>query len=129
MSRAVIVDDNHFFCEAFRRYAEKAFPALSVATFEDAEEALAALDPSIDLLILDWEMPKIDGAEFLERAVEKGMPRKKILILSSHTSEELHQRFATGSCLGVLQKFECFQEKILDMILHETASGEGQTLP
>lgn len=111
------MDDNRVFCEFFRRDAAKRYPALDVKIFTDPGEALSALDPSVDLLLLDWEMPKIDGAEFLERAVKKGLPRKRVVILSGHTAEELHEKFAMGSCLAVLEKYEVIQKKVLDMIL------------
>ena len=125
MKRVVLVDDSVLFCRFFLRYMREQHPTLDAATFNDPTEALSSLDPSVDLFILDWEMPKMDGAEFLERAVEKGLSSNKVVILSSHTADELHDRFANDNCLAVLEKYECIQKEVLNMLLEEVeAKGE-----
>jgi len=125
VKRVVVVDDSDLFSQFLLRYMGKHYPALDVATFNDPEEALSSLDPSMDLCILDWEMPKVNGAEFLERAVEKGLARNKVVILSSHAATDLHDRFSLGTCLAVLEKYECLQRDVLDMLLREV-EGEGK---
>lgn len=125
MKRVVVVDDSVLFCQFLLRYMRKQHPAFDVSTYTDPEKALSCLDPSVDLCILDWEMPEMDGAEFLERAVEKGLSRNKVVIMSSHPADELHDKFSLGSCLAVLEKYECLQNEVLDMLFREVeAKGE-----
>ena len=63
-------------------------------------------------------MPGLDGAKILSYAVSRGLSKHRIIILSGHDAEYLHDRFPMGSCLAVINKFEAQQENALDMIFN-----------
>jgi CheY-like chemotaxis protein len=99
----------HFFEE---RYGDK----VKVTTFTDPLKGLAGLQTDVDLLIVDLEMPMIDGKKFLQFALQKGVDRKKIIITSFRTAEELHAKFQLSEVLAVMDKNEAEQQKVFVMI-------------
>ncbi|MDH3454850.1 MAG: histidine kinase, partial [Desulfuromonadales bacterium] len=87
-------------------------------------KGLAEISPDLDLLLLDLEMPHLDGNKLLAYAVEKGVDKSRIIILSGRDAEYLHECIPMGQCLAVLNKNEARQKVVLDMIfsaLHRKA--------
>ena len=80
--------------------------------------ALAAITPDLDLLLVDLEMPGIDGSKVLAYATAKGLDKRRVIILSARDADYLHQRFPMGSCLAVLNKHEARQQAVLDMVFN-----------
>lgn len=116
MSRILIIDDDEVFLDTVRSYVGERFPGLIVQTCGDAVHCLTSITADIDLLLVDLEMPGLDGTKVLSYAVSRGVDRNRVIILSGRDAEYLHQRFPPGSCLGVLNKFEARQQEALDMI-------------
>jgi DNA-binding NarL/FixJ family response regulator len=126
--RAVIVDDSPLQCAALRhlmqeRYGER----VQVETHLDPRQALESLGPAVGLLVLDWEMPGLDGAAMVEEARRRGVDLKRVIIRSSHHADELHRRFDGRGCLCVIEKGELEQQSaflmILDGIVNRAARG------
>ncbi len=117
--RIVIVDDSDAACEMFRETLVDRFGAdrVSVETYVTPINALSRIDDSIDLLVVDLEMPHIDGKKFLEFAAEKGVSRHRIIVVSGRDAEELHRIFPPGACLAVMNKTEPKQREAFKMIL------------
>jgi CheY-like chemotaxis protein len=77
-------------------------------------------------MIIDLEMPHLDGGKLLKYAAETGLNKNKIILLSSHDADYLHAHFPMGTCLAVLNKYEAGQKAVLDMIfrsLEKKAAG------
>jgi hypothetical protein len=62
-------------------------------------------------------MPILDGRKLAAIAKDKGIPCGRIVILSAHDAEELHQLFPRNSCLAVVNKTEPQQQNGFLMIL------------
>jgi len=90
---------------------------VAVETYEDPARAIAALAPDIHLMLLDWEMPGIDGQAVLEAARARGVNLKRVIITSGHPAERLHQVFDRTGCLAVIEKAEPQQQAAFLMIL------------
>ena len=116
MSRILIIDDDDSFLDAIRTHIRDAFPGITVLTCDDPVHCLTSITADLDLLLIDLEMPGLDGAKVLAYAVSKGIDRHRIIIFSGHEADYLHKRFPPGSCLGVLNKFEAKQQEALNMI-------------
>lgn len=116
--RVVIVDDSTSYCDLWSnfigdRYAEFA----NVETYAHPYDALPKIDASIDLLIVDLEMPGMDGKKFVDYARAKGLSPRRIVVTSSHSADELHQRFRIGETIAVINKTEAKQQEAFLMIL------------
>ena len=117
--RIVIVDDSDAACEMFKEILLDRYGAerVAVETYVTPIHALARIDESIDLLVVDLEMPHIDGRKFLDFAIQKGVSRKRVIVVSGRDAEDLHEIFPPGACLAVMNKTEPRQREAFTMIL------------
>jgi CheY-like chemotaxis protein len=116
--RVVVVDDSPLQCAFWRQLLERRYGArAAVETYSDPQAALDELRPDIHLMLLDWEMPGIDGAAVLEQARRRGVNLKRVIVSSSHPADELHRAFNASGCLAVIEKAEPEQQAAFMMIL------------
>lgn len=116
--RVVIVDDSVAYGDLWanfilERYAE----SVSVETYAHPYDALPKIDGAIDLLIVDLEMPGMDGKKFVDYARQKGLSARRIVVTSSHSADELHERFRIGETIAVINKTDPKQQEAFLMIL------------
>lgn len=81
--KVMIVDDSVMMRVVIRSYVST-MPEFEAVVFpENGKKALDALDkfPDLSVILLDLEMPEMDGFQFLERA--RKLTSAKIIILSS----------------------------------------------
>lgn len=126
MGKILIIDDDESFLVLLSSYIEQYFPLLEVQTCKDPLLGLRAMNPDLDLLIIDLEMPRLDGSKLMKYAAETGISKNRIILLSGHDADYLHDHFPMGTCLAVLNKFEAKQKAVLDMIfssLEKKTSG------
>lgn len=116
--RIVIVDDSDAACAMFRDIlTERYGKGVSVETYVTPLNALAKVDGTIDLLVVDLEMPHVDGKKFLEYAIERGVSRSRVIVTSGRDADDLHTIFPAGACLAVMNKTEPKQREAFTMIL------------
>ena len=116
MGDILLIDDDAIFLKSLEEYVAERYPGLTVLTCNDPIKCLASVTQDLDLLLIDLEMPGLDGSKILSYAVTKGLNKNRIIILSGHDADYLHVRFPMGSCLAVLNKYEGQQKNVLDMI-------------
>ena len=122
MRKILIVDDDAPFVEALREKIQALYPLLDVETCTDPFKALVILKrETVDLLLVDLEMPLLDGTKIVNFAVSLGLDKNRIVILSGRDSDYLHEQFPMGTCLAVLNKYEAKQKAVLDMIFSSAA--------
>ncbi len=126
MKTILLIDDDAVFLNLLEQYVEKHYPDLQVLTCNDPIKCLALITTGLDLLLVDLEMPGLDGAKVLSYAIAKGLNKNRIIILSGRDADYLHKRFPMGSCLAVLNKFETKQRDVLDMIFNALQNKEPQ---
>lgn len=116
--RVVIVDDSVAFCDLWANILDERYGSLAaVETYSHPYDALPMIDDSIDLLIVDLEMPGMDGQKFVEYARQKGITARRVIVTSSHSADELHRRFRIGETIAVINKTEARQQEAFLMIL------------
>lgn len=116
--RVVVVDDSAVQCAAWRRLLEQRYgDRAAVETYEDPVAAVAHLGPDVHLMLLDWEMPVMDGESVLEEARRRGVNLKRVIITSGHPAGRLHEVFDRSGCLAVIEKNEPEQQAAFMMIL------------
>jgi response regulator of citrate/malate metabolism len=117
MGKILIIDDDATFLVILSRYIREYYPLLQVETCTNPVQALAVIKKKdLDLLLVDLEMPTLDGAKIYKYATESGIDKNSIVILSGRDADYLHEHFPLGTCLAVLNKFEARQKTVLDMI-------------
>jgi len=116
--RIVIVDDSPAYGDLWSNFIGDRYPdRADVEVYAHPYEALPKIDETIDLLIVDLEMPGMDGKKFVDYARQKGLPARRIVVTSSHSADELHQRFRIGETIAVINKTETKQQEAFLMIL------------
>ena len=128
MKRIVVVDDSPAFCDLWSNFIGERYADIAkVEAYSHPYDALPKIDNTIDLLIVDLEMPGMDGKKFAEYARQKGVPAQRIVVTSSHSAEELHQRFRIGETIAVINKTDPKQQEaflmILDSVVKRRAEG------
>ncbi len=86
--RILVVDDDHH----MRKVVRTILAAIGVKTVYEASDGATGLEAvrknNPDLVIVDWEMPNIDGAQFVRMVRSPGtfpMPDVPIIMLSGHS--------------------------------------------
>ena len=116
MKKILLIDDDQLFLNFLTDYVSERYPNLEILAFDNALQGLAHINTDLDLLLLDLEMPDLDGGKLLAYATEKGLDCRRIIILSGRDADYLHKCFPMGQCLAVLNKHEVRQRAVLDMI-------------
>ena len=127
MGKILIVDDDKSFLQFLKQYINEHYPILKVQICTDPVRALPIIrQGDVDLLLVDFEMPVLDGEKVVKYACEVGMDKSRIIVLSSRDADHLHEHFPLGTCLAVMNKYEARQKAVLDMVfssLQRKASG------
>lgn len=116
MKKILLIDDDQLFLDFLTEYVRERYPDLEILACNNALQGLAHISADLDLLLLDLEMPDLDGSKLLAYATEKGLESRRIIILSGRDADYLHKCFPMGQCLAVLNKHEVRQKAVLDMI-------------
>lgn len=114
MSKVLLVDDEMNVLKALRRVLQPLGHEVLLA--QSPEEGLKLLDLACpDVIISDYKMPKMNGAEFLSLA-QKKCPESLRVILTGHVDEEaLLESMAVGHIFRFITK-PWEQKEILSVI-------------
>jgi CheY-like chemotaxis protein len=116
--RIVVVDDSTAFCDLWSKFIGSRYAGVAtVETYAHPYDALPKIDADIDLLIVDVEMPGMDGKKFVDYARQKGLPARRIVVTSAHSADELHEQFRLGEAIAVINKTDPKQQEAFLMIL------------
>lgn len=123
MGNVLIIDDDPGFTSLLESYIHEICPLLKIEICNNPLAALALIRRGgNELILIDLEMPALDGMKIYKYATESGVQKGKIVILSAREPNYLREFFPMGSCLAVLNKFEAKQKEVLGMILKSVQS-------
>jgi len=114
MSQALVVDDSKAVRMVIcRNLAQLGYEVCAAA---DAAEALGLLREEISLVLVDWNMPRMNGLEFVERL--RADPRYaavKVMMVTTETEvEQMIKALAAGADEYVMKPFT--QEILADKL-------------
>lgn len=115
MIRILIVDDQNFTRQALQAILETEVDFEIVGKAPNGVEAIKYLDKtSVDIVIVDLEMPEMSGLTVTEKIRER-FPETKVIILSSHDDRNNINAAVEAGAKGYLLKSTSAQE-IVDTI-------------
>lgn len=118
MGRILLIDDDQSFTDFLVEHIHKAYPLLQVDVCCSQVAARRALtDGGYDLTLIDVGASTRDGLDLLSYALQAGIDKNRIVIISALDADILHQLCPMGTCLAVLNKFEVRQKAVLEMVL------------
>ena len=114
--KVLVVDDS----SVMRQIIKKNLKALGFGEISDAEDGAAGLkklgDAPVDLVVSDWNMPKMTGIEFLKavRADDKLKGTAFIMVTSEADKEKIMEAVQAGVNQYIVKPFNANQleEKI-----------------
>lgn len=96
--RVLVVDDNLVDCEITTRYLAKAWPFERDMKVDTATDGPSALDKirreRYALVVLDWRLPGMSGAELLQRLRGSGC-RAPVVVVSGLTRDQIPEDLAS----------------------------------
>jgi two-component system, NarL family, response regulator DegU len=100
----LIVDDHPIFRRGLRNIIESERNMHVVGDVADGEDAVEFLkDHTADVVVLDLDMPRMNGLEFTQAVEKKNIP-VEIIILTMHKEEQLFNRAMDLGVLGFVSK-------------------------
>jgi DNA-binding NarL/FixJ family response regulator len=89
MTKIILADDHQLFIEGVRTVLEEIKDAEIIATVNNGVELMEAFrNTSVDLVMLDLNMPKLDGLKCLKE-IKAVRPQTKVLVLTNYSQPEL----------------------------------------
>lgn len=121
-TRVVLVDDHDIVRKGIRNLLRKASDIVVIGEASNGSEAIKLVNQlHPDVLLLDIEMPGMNGVDVVRRIEAAGIP-VKILVLSAYDDQEYILEMLTSGAAGYLLKEET-PEYILDAV-RGVASGQ-----
>jgi len=120
----MIVDDQPPFREAARLVVESTdgFEVVGeAASGEEAVELARGLDP--DLVLMDVNLPGINGLEATRSIIDDAERRVVILLLSTYEESEFGSRVAESGAAGFISKSEFHPDRLAESWERATTAG------
>ena len=123
MEKVLIVEDEIFIRETLEEIFNLA--GYHVQTAKDGKEGLDNLKEKPALIVLDLEMPRMDGFEFLNQYIEtvKEDERSPILVYSGKDLTDVQKELLENNVEGLVRKDEVSMDE-LSSIVKEIYSNE-----
>ena len=120
-TRVLVVDDHEVFSEALELLLGRQPDLRLVGSARHAEEAMALLDTRPDVVLMELDMPGVNGIEATRR-IREVIPEAKVVLLTGiQRPEIIAEALAAGAC-GYVPKTRAVDE-LMDVI-RRAAAGE-----
>jgi DNA-binding NarL/FixJ family response regulator len=113
--RCVIVDDSPLFLESATDLLEREGLEVVGAASNSAEAIRLVEELRPDVTLVDIDLGDEDGFE-LARRLRENSPRSKVILVSTHSEEDLAHLIATSPAIGFVSKARLSAEAIRDTL-------------
>jgi PAS domain S-box-containing protein len=121
--RVLHVDDESQFGNLVRSYVERLDGSMTVVTETEGERGIERLDEvHVDCVVSDYQMPRMDGLEFLD-AVRERYPNLPFILFTGKGSEEIASRALNAGVDFYLQKNG---SESYELLVNRIAKAVGQ---
>ncbi len=97
--KAIVIDDSRAMRMILKRIVAKLnFEAVEAGDGQEAVDLLATMDVLPDLALIDWNMPTMNGLEFVVKA--RADPRLREMTLVMVTTESEHSQIVRALAAG-----------------------------
>jgi two-component system chemotaxis response regulator CheY len=110
---AMIVDDSSLARMMVRKIFSNRFKEWSLVEAKDGEEALAMDSTALNLALLDFNMPGMNGIELAEKLMAKH-PGLAVYLVTANIQERMQQK-ADSMGIGFIKK-PIAEEKMVDIL-------------
>lgn len=111
-----IADDHSLFRNSLAQFLERFDEFIVPVIAANGAELLAALTDSIDVVLLDLEMPVMDGRNALNCIRKRYGNDVKVIVLSMHPAEVFAKKYRALGANAFLNK-SCEPDELIDTIL------------
>lgn len=119
----MIVEDNDVVRDSLIKFFSDEQAITVVAEAPDGSTALGKLkaNPDIDIVMVDWNMPDMDGLQ-LTSNITSDFPQIKVAILTMHSKQEYKDKAKAAGASGYILKDGEFEDLV--KALHDIAGGK-----
>ncbi|MCC6470511.1 MAG: response regulator transcription factor [Alphaproteobacteria bacterium] len=121
--RVILADDHDLVRESLKAYIERLAPDIAIAAGRDMQEALALIEqnPPADVIVLDLNMPGMNGLEGLRRACAM-RPQTPVVIMSGNNDPSVVRQTLSQGAKGFFPK--TMNGRVLVNALRLVVAGE-----
>lgn len=125
--KLILIDDHPLFLDALHRVLTNEVGDAEIATFDNAADALVQLerDNDVDLLLVDLEMPGMDGYAFLQAIATRRLVVPVVVLAATENVEDIRRALDYGA-VGFIPKTLSARETLAAI---HTVLNEGEYLP
>jgi DNA-binding NarL/FixJ family response regulator len=121
ITRVLVVDDHEVFSEALEAFLRHQADIRLVGSARDADEAMALLEKEPNVVLLDLDMPGIDGIEATRR-IRNAAPDVKVVMLTGvDHPDAIEKALSAGACCCVPKSRAV--DEVMDVV-RRAAAGE-----
>ena len=125
--RVLAVDDDEAYRDLVRCFLEKDISDVEVDTYSDPEEALEQGGFSeYDLVVSDWNMPRMDGGDFGQelRKVEPDIP---IIYFSSEDQQDVEEAVLSLQARFLDKRdYDCLSDNVMELVEQNGDTAEEE---
>lgn len=117
----LLIDDHALLRTGLRLVLESALPGVAIREAASMAEALHSPDATPDLVLLDIELPGLNGLEGMT-LLKRQWPTAPVIIVTSHTEAEAQATAALRGAVAFLPKSEPVERMVA--VIRAVLSGE-----
>jgi|RhiMetdeSRZDD1v2_1073273.scaffolds.fasta_scaffold15638_7 DNA-binding NarL/FixJ family response regulator len=121
ITRVLVVDDHEVFSEALEAFLGRQPGIRVVGSARDADQAMALLGKGPHVVLMDLDMPGIDGIETTRRIRDAAPDVKVVLLTGVERPDAIAKALSAGAC-GYVPKSRAVEEVM--EVVRRAAAGE-----